>query len=170
MLAAAEVEPLFAAALRAFVAFEAGRRRFGRRHFFERKHPGGGGLCRVIHQRGGFVLFAGLIQFLDLQVKVDVTFRRAVAGFTASFVNRGVPHVGFVVRRQRVMSSFGGVAFGAGFGADVLTGVNRLTLLRLRGVIALAGFFFGRLVLGQRRGQRRDPSRDRRRQRRQAKK
>jgi hypothetical protein len=105
-----------------------------------------------------------------LQVKIDVTFSRAVTGFAASFVNRGVPRVGFAMRRQRVMSSFGGVAFGAGFAAYVLAGVYLLTLLRLRGVIALAGFFIGRLVLGKSRGQGRDPSRDHWRQRRQAKK
>jgi hypothetical protein len=167
MLAAAEVEPLFASALRAFVALQAARRRFGRRHFLERKQLGGGGLGRVVHQRRGLVLFAGFIQLLDLQVKVHVAFRRAVAGFAASFVNRGVSHVGFAVRRKGVMSRLGGVTFGAGFAAHVLTGVHRLTLLRLRGVFVLVELILGRLALGQRRGQRRDPRRDRRRQRRQ---
>src|SRR5262252_7791139 len=115
MFAAAEIEPLFAAALRAFVALQTGRRGFRRRHFLERTHLGGGGLGGVVHQRGSLVFFAGLVQPLDVQVKVDVTFRRAVAGFAASFVNVGLPHVGFVVRRQRVMSSLGCMAFGAGF-------------------------------------------------------
>src|SRR5215510_5683802 len=113
MLAAAEIEPLFAAALRAFVALQAERRRFSRRHFFERTHLGGGGLGGVVHQRGSLVFFASFVQLLDVQVKVDVAFRRAVAGFAASFVNVGVPRVGFVMRRQRVMSGFGRVAFGA---------------------------------------------------------
>src|SRR5262245_1977202 len=120
MFAAAEIEPLFAAALLAFVALQTGRRGFRRRHFFERTHFGCRGLGRVVHQRVGFVFFAGFVQLLDLQVKVDVAFRGAVAGFTASLVNGGVPHVGFVVRCQRVMSSFGGVAFGAGLAAYVL--------------------------------------------------
>jgi hypothetical protein len=65
-----------------------------------------------------------------------------VAGFAASFINRGAPHVGFIVSSQRVMSRLGGVAFGAGFAADVLTGVYRPSLLRLRGVFGLAGFMW----------------------------
>src|SRR5262249_52166855 len=104
---------------------------------------GGGGLCCVVHQRGGFVLFAGFVQLFDLQVKVDVAVGRAVTGFAASFVNGGVPHIGFVVRRQLVMSRFGGVAFGAGFAADVLAEVYRLPLLRLRAVFGAAELFLG---------------------------
>src|SRR5215470_773311 len=113
MFAAAEIEALFAAALLAFVTLQTGRRGFRRRHFLERTHLGCRGLGGVVHQRGSLIFFAGLVQLLDVQVKVDMTFRRAVAGFAASFVNVGVPQIGFVVRRQRVMSSFGCVAFGA---------------------------------------------------------
>src|SRR5262245_48883047 len=160
MFAAAEIEPLFAAALRGFVALQAERRGFSRRHFLERTHLGGGGLGGVVHQRGRLVFFAGFVQLLDVQVKIDVPFRRAVAGFAASFINVGVPHVGFIVRRQRVMSRLGGMAFGAGFAAYVLGGVYRLTLLRLRGVFVLVGLLFGRLALDRRRGQRSDACRD----------
>ena len=95
-----------------------------------------------------------------------MTARRAVTGFAALFINRGVSYLGFTVRRQRVMSRFGGVAFGAGLTADVLAGVNGLPRLRLRGVFA--GLFLRRLALGQRRGQRRNSGRDRGHQRRKA--
>src|SRR4030095_7428795 len=130
MLAAAEVESLLAAALRAFVTLQTNGRRFSGRNLLKRKHLGGGGLEGVVHQRGGLVFFAGLIQFLDVQIKVHVTSCGAVTGFTASFVNRGVSELGFTVSRQGVMRRFGGVAFGAGFAADVLAGVRRLGRLR----------------------------------------
>src|SRR5262245_7319521 len=161
MFAAAEIEPLFAAALLAFVTLQTGRRGFRRRHFFERTHLGCRGFGGVVHQGGRLVFFAGLVQLLDVQIKVHMTAGRAVTGFTASLVNGGVSHVCLVVRRKRVMSRLGGMAFGAGFAAYVLGGVYGLTLLRLRGVFVLVGLLFGRPALGQRGGQRRDACRDR---------
>src|SRR5262245_55579432 len=114
MFAAAEIEPLFTAALLAFVTLQTGSRSFSRRHFLERKHLGGGGLGGVIHQGGRLVFFAGLVQLLYAQVKVYVAAGRAVTGFTASFVDGGGADVGFAMRRKSVMSGLGGMAFGAG--------------------------------------------------------
>jgi hypothetical protein len=90
-----------------------------------------------------------------------------VTCLAAFFVDCGVSNICFAVGGQRVMSRLGGMAFGAGFAADVFAGIYRLRLLRLRSAFGLIRLCLGSLVLRQSGGQGRDACRDHGRQSRQ---